>query len=187
MCLAIYSPTLAPKSIGLMIQVWNQTQNWDIYLQMYVIHMYIYIYTYITCLKEKQNMRKYGVYICIIHVYTPKFWWSTLFCLKLQLTLGLGLGTCDVEQVALGQRLGWSLETPEWWMIVISIQLYIDIIIESNNIDHVYIYIYAFVYIYVCLCIYICLCIHLHIYIYMCVYICMYKYIYMCVLSNATT
>ena len=144
-------------------------------------YVYIYIYTYITCLKEKQNMRKYGVYICIIHVYTPKFWWSTLFCLKLQLTLGLGLGTCDVEQVALGQRLGWSLETPEWWMIVISIQLYIDIIIESNNIDHVYIYIYiyAFVYIYIYVCvyvyIYICLCIHLHIYIYI------YVFIYVCI------
>ena len=133
-------------------------------------------------------MRKYGVYtyiyiyICIIHVYTPKFWWSTLFCLKLQLTLGLGLGTCDVEQVALGQRLGWSLETPEWWMIIISIQLYIDIVIESNNIvDHMYIYICVYMYIYMCVCvyvciyIYICLCIHLHIYIYVCLCI------YMCV------
>ena len=121
------------------------------------------------------------IYICIIHVYTPKFWWSTLFCLKLQLTLGLGLGTCDAEQVALGQRLGWSLETPEWWMIIISIQLYIDIVIESNNIvDHMYIYIrlciYIYIYMCVCLCVYIYIYVYVYIYIY--IYICVYVYIY---------
>ena len=129
-------------------------------------------------------MRKYGVYtyiyICIIHVYTPKFWWSTLFCLKLQLTLGLGLGTCDVEQVALGQRLGWSLETPEWWMIIISIQLYIDIVIESNNIvDHVYIYAFICIYIYVCVCL--CVYIYIYVYVYIYIYIYVFMYIYMCV------